>query len=131
MGADRHVKVDLCFSSKKISLHNIFSMLYVRSSIAAAAWLASAPSSHGASYFSVGVGLLDGIANVVESAGLSASAVSLSGTVRRLAAAGGGEALAELRAVLTAQIAPGAALLGAAAGTETAPAVCVFSNSSK
>ena len=98
---------------------------------AASAWLASAPPPHEASHFSVGVGLLDGIANVVESAGLSASAVALSGTARQLAAAGGGEeTLAELRAVLAAQISPEAALLGAAAGAETAPAVCVF-NSSK
>ena len=57
--------------------------------------------------------------------------MTLSGTARRLAAAGGGEeAQAELWAVLTAQLAPGAALLGAAAGAETAPAVRVF-NSSK
>ena len=98
---------------------------------AASAWLASAPPPHEASHFSVGVGLLDGIANVVESAGLSLSAVALSGTVRQLAAAGGGEeTLAELRAVLAAQISPEAALLGAAAGAEISPAVCVF-NSSK
>ena len=78
----------------------------------------------------MGVELLDGIANVVESAGLSVSAVPLSGMARRLAAAGPtADTMAELRKVLQAQTTPGAAVLAAAAGMEMAPAVCAFNNS--
>ena len=79
----------------------------------------------------MGVGLLDGIANVVESAGLSASAVPLSGAARRLAAAGPtAKTMAELRELLQVQTTPGAALLAAATGMESVPAVCAFINAS-
>jgi hypothetical protein len=78
----------------------------------------------------LGVGLLDGIANVVESAGLSASAVPLSGAARRLAAAGlTAETMVELRELLQVQTMPGAALLAAAPGMESVPAVCTFNAS--
>ena len=93
---------------------------------------AGPPPPPGPGSFSEGAGLLDSIAQVVESAGLGASAVPLSGVARRLAAAGPTPAaLTELRAVLRAQTEPHAALLGAAAGAETLPAVCTFNSSAQ
>ena len=90
------------------------------------------PPPPGPGHFSLGVGLLDGIANVVESAGLSASAVPLSGAARRLAAAGlTAETMAELRELLQVQTMPGAALLAAAPGMESVPAVCTFNASAR
>ena len=52
-------------------------------------------------------------------------------TVRLCSAGAEGGAMDELRAVLKAQIAPTAALLGGAAGVETTPAVCTFNVSGR
>ena len=63
--------------------------------------VSASPSRPDNDYFGSGLRLLDGIANVVESAGLGASAVPLSAVARQLADAGQTqESMGKLRTVL-------------------------------
>ena len=89
----------------------------------AEAWLRASNSSAPQS-FAAGVGLLDSLANMGESAQVLPLAVPLSAKARQLAAAGDGpQARAELAALLAAQL---GALTATEMGAEIGPGVCTF-----